>query len=80
MDGVIWGQVLWAIIGIIIGAVGGFFIARYFIQKELEKNPPLNETVIFEMMSQMGRKPSQKQVQAVMRASQKAMADAKKKK
>lgn len=63
-------QLLWFVFGIIIGGIAGFFGARFFIQKELEKNPPLNETVITEMMSQMGRKPSQKQVQAVLRASQ----------
>jgi len=68
----IWSQVGWFIAGIIVGIVGGFFIARMYMKSELEKNPPLNETVIREMMSQMGRKPSQKQVQAVLRASQKA--------
>lgn len=67
---VFWTQFFWFLGGIIVGAVAGFFIARYFLQKELEKNPPLNETVIREMMSQMGRTPSQKQVQAVLRASE----------
>lgn len=67
---IFWAQALWFIAGIILGLIGGFFAARFFIQRELEKNPPLNETVITEMMSQMGRKPSQKQVQAVLRASQ----------
>ncbi|MGL5041538.1 MAG: YneF family protein [Culicoidibacterales bacterium] len=65
-----WTQVLLVIFGLLVGLVAGYFAARYFIQKELEKNPPLNEVVIAEMMSQMGRKPSKKQVQAVMKASQ----------
>lgn len=75
---VFWTQFLWFVGGILLGAVAGFFAARYFLQKELEKNPPLNETVITEMMSQMGRKPSQKQVQAVLRASQQATKKGKK--
>lgn len=76
----LWGQVGLVAFGLVIGAGIGFLVARYFMKRELEKNPPLNETVIFEMMSQMGRKPSQKQVQAVMKASQKATTEASKKK
>lgn len=64
MDGIV---ILWFIIGIGIGLVGGFFVARFFTKRELEKNPPLNETVVTEMMTQMGRKPSKKQIEAVMR-------------
>ena len=80
MSGAMWAQIGWLIAGIVIGLVGGFFAARWYMKRELEKNPPLNETVIREMMSQMGRKPSQKQVQAVLKASQKATVDASKKK
>lgn len=64
MDGI---MILWFIIGIALGLVGGFFIARFLTKRELEKNPPLNETIISEMMTQMGRKPSKKQLEAVMR-------------
>lgn len=64
MDGMV---ILWFIIGIVIGLIGGFFAARFLTKRELEKNPPLNETIIAEMMTQMGRKPSKKQLEAVMR-------------
>lgn len=64
MNGLI---ILWFIIGILIGLVGGFFAARFLTKRELEKNPPLNETIVSEMMTQMGRKPSKKQLEAVMR-------------
>ncbi|MGL4663193.1 MAG: YneF family protein [Culicoidibacterales bacterium] len=64
MNGLI---VLWFIIGIVLGLVGGFFFSRFLTKRELEKNPPLNETVVAEMMTQMGRKPSKKQLEAVMR-------------
>lgn len=59
--------ILWVIISALLGATGGFFIARFFLKRELEKNPPLNEVVVEEMMTQMGRKPSKKQLEAVMR-------------
>ncbi|MGL6248609.1 MAG: YneF family protein, partial [Culicoidibacterales bacterium] len=43
---------------------------RYWMQKQMEKNPPVNEFVVTEMMKQMGRTPSKKQVAAVMRTMQ----------
>jgi len=64
----IW-QFIIIIIGIIlVTAVAAFFIVRKLFQKQLEKNPPINEDVIRAMMSQMGRTPSEKQVRAVMRS------------
>ena len=69
-----WYYVLLIGIGaLLIGAVAGFFISRYVFKRYLEKNPPINENMIRAMMSQMGRKPSEKQVKQVM----KAMNDAK---
>ncbi|MCL1991159.1 MAG: YneF family protein [Defluviitaleaceae bacterium] len=55
------------ILGILAGAVGGFFIAQRLMKKHLQENPPITEEVIVAMMSQMGRKPSQKQVNQVMK-------------
>ena len=60
------------IIGIAVGAliaglVGGFFAARYFFKKQLEKNPPITEKMVRVMLTQMGRKPSEKQVREIMR-------------
>ena len=59
-------DILYVLGGIIIGLVIGFFGARHIMQKELKKNPPINEKMIEVMMSSMGRKPSQKQVNQVM--------------
>ena len=53
---------------ILVGGVAGFFISRKVFKNYLEKNPPINENMIRAMMSQMGRKPSEKQVKQVMDA------------
>ena len=52
---------------VIVGAVAGFFGARYFFKKQLEKNPPITEKMVRVMLTQMGRKPSEKQVREIMR-------------
>lgn len=59
--------------GFIVGAIAGFFIARTYMQKYLKKNPPINEQMIKTMMSGMGRTPSQKQVNQMMKQMNKYM-------
>ena len=51
----------------LVGGVLGFFLARYFLKKEIEKNPPINEKMIRVMFQQMGRTPSEKQIREIMR-------------
>lgn len=58
-------------IGLIIGLVVGFFLARHFMMKYLKKNPPINEEMIKSLMMQMGRKPSQKQINQMMKSMEK---------
>ena len=61
------GGFIGAIIGVLIlGLVAGFFLSRWFFKRELQKNPPINEKMIRAMFTQMGRKPSEAQVRAVM--------------
>ena len=57
----------------IAGGVAGFFIARKYMMKFLKKNPPINEEMIKALMSQMGRTPSQKQVNQMMKNMEKYM-------
>lgn len=82
MNTFLW--ILLVIIALLAGLVGGTFIARKQMEKYLEENPPLNEDVIRNMMSQMGQKPSEAKVQQVVRQVNKqqkaAKAKAKKKK
>lgn len=59
--------------GLIVGAVIGFFLARNYMKKFMKKNPPINEQMIRAMMMQMGRTPSQKQVNQTMKAMTKYM-------
>lgn len=61
------GGVIGIAIGCIIaGLVAGFFLSRWFFKRELQKNPPINENMIRAMFMQMGRKPSEAQIRAVM--------------
>ena len=62
-----WHDLLMIFIGLVIVAVVGFFLARFFMKKYLKKNPPINEEMIKMLMTQMGRTPSQKQVNQMMK-------------
>ena len=67
LEGVKTGGVIGIAIGCIIaGLIAGFFLSRWFFKRELKKNPPINENMIRAMFMQMGRKPSEAQVRAVM--------------
>ncbi|MBQ8132463.1 MAG: YneF family protein [Bacilli bacterium] len=60
-------DILILVVGLIIGLVIGFFVARHFMQKYLKDNPPITEDMIKALMSQMGRKPNQKQINQMMK-------------
>ena len=66
-----WSSVLYLVIGLVVGGVAGFMIARSLIKKELKKNPPINENMIRPMFMQMGRKPSEAQIRQVMNSMNK---------
>jgi len=66
-------DILRLLIPFLIGGVVGFFVARKYMEKYLKKNPPINEDMIKTLMTQMGRTPSQKQVNQMMKSMQKYM-------
>lgn len=61
-------DILLVVIGLIIGLVIGFFVCKKYMENYLKKNPPINEQMIKIMMSQMGRTPTQKQINQMMKA------------
>lgn len=72
MEGLAPGAFVGIIIGVlIIGLIIGFFASRWFFKRQLQKNPPINENMIRAMFMQMGRKPSEAQVRAVMNSMKK---------
>ena len=68
-----WLDILQIAIGFLIGGVVGFFVSRKVMMKYLKKNPPINEDMIRTLMSGMGRTPTQKQVNQMMKQMQKYM-------
>ncbi len=64
-------DILLLVVGLLLGAVIGFFVARHFMKKYLKQNPPINEDMIKALMMQMGRKPNQKQINQMMKAMEK---------
>ena len=60
--------ILYLVLALLAGLVLGFFVTRKIFQKQLEKNPPINEKMIRAMFLQMGRKPSEAQIKQVMKS------------
>ncbi|AYW50701.1 YneF family protein [Tetragenococcus halophilus] len=58
--------ILIAVIALVVGAIGGFFLARKYMEDYMKKNPPINEDMLRTMMMSMGQKPSEKKVRQMM--------------
>jgi uncharacterized protein YneF (UPF0154 family) len=63
-----WLNALWMIGGLLIGGGAGFFGARYYLEQQIKKNPPINEKMIRAMFLSMGRKPSEAQIKQVIQS------------
>ena len=66
-------DILYILLGMVVGAVISFFVTKGIFTKQLKENPPINEKMIEAMMSGMGRTPSQKQVNQMMKQMNKFM-------
>jgi uncharacterized protein YneF (UPF0154 family) len=64
----LWLAIVLIVVALLVGAVLGFFLSQRYFKRYLEKNPPINEKMVRAMMTQMGRKPSEKQVRQVMQS------------
>ena len=69
--GNIWMDILYLVIGLVVGLIAGFFISKKLVSKQLKENTPINEEMIKTLMRGMGRNPSQKQVNQLMKQMQK---------
>ncbi|MBG9983270.1 YneF family protein [Aerococcaceae bacterium DSM 111020] len=61
-----WIWIVLIIVALLAGLAIGFFAARKYMMEYFKENPPIDERMIVQMMTQMGRKPSAKQVQQIM--------------
>lgn len=68
----ILGNILFLVIGLVAGGFGGFFISRWYFKKQLKKNPPINEKQIRAMLREMGQKPSEAKIRAIMKSMEEA--------
>ncbi|GAA5414398.1 YneF family protein [Ureaplasma ceti] len=59
------------ILGLIIGLIAGYFISRKVFQSQLKKNPPITKDTIRMIYSQVGRKPTEQQVNDIYRRATK---------
>lgn len=64
----IYVSIIYLVIGLIIGGIIGFFLARRYFEKQMKENPPINEKMIRTMYAQMGRKPSEAQIRSIMKS------------
>ena len=56
------------IASVVAALIAGFFLARWFFKRQLEKNPPINEGMIRALYQSVGRKPSEADIQRTMAA------------
>ncbi|WP_420887796.1 YneF family protein, partial [Candidatus Phytoplasma gossypii] len=66
-----WFETILFLSGLFIGILVGALVMFFGIKIYLEKNPPINKKQIKEMFKQMGRSPSEKQIQQIMLAMNK---------
>ncbi|MGL5540101.1 MAG: YneF family protein [Erysipelotrichaceae bacterium] len=63
----LWTSIMYFVFGGLIGAALGFYFTKRKFEKDLKENPPINEKMIRAMYMQMGRKPSEAQIKAIMK-------------
>ncbi|WP_442878360.1 YneF family protein [Anaerorhabdus sp.] len=63
-----WASISSLVVGLLIGGGLGFYFTRRTFEKQMKENPPVSEKMIRAMFMQMGRKPSESQIRAVMKS------------
>ena len=62
-------NILYLVVGAVIGAAASYFLTRKAFEKQIKENPPINEKMIRAMYMQMGRKPSEADIRRVMKTN-----------
>lgn len=65
MDGLIIGISIGVPLALLAGLALGYFIAMKVFKKQLEKNPPISKDTIRMIYQQVGRKPTEKQINEI---------------
>lgn len=73
-----WAVLIIGIASALIGGLVGFIVTKKIYEKQLQKNPPINENMIRAMYLQMGRKPTESQIKSVMQAMKRQQSTTKK--
>lgn len=66
MEVKLYVAIIIGVVALLVGLIVGFLVSRKLFQRELEKNPPVTRNMIRTMYMQMGRKPSEKDINRVM--------------
>jgi len=61
------GEIGLILLGVLGGAIAGFFVSRAVFKRQLKKNPPVNRQMIKALYRQMGRTPSEAQLNQAMK-------------
>lgn len=61
-------DILYTLLGLIVGGILGFYFTKRWFEKQLKENPPISEKMIRAMFLQMGRKPSEAQIRQIMKS------------
>ena len=69
--GAIAGIVIGIIVALVVGAIIGFLISKSIMKKQLKKNPPITKDTIRMLYTQLGRKPTEAQVNELHRRATK---------
>ena len=64
----IWTSILYLLIGAVVGGIIAFFLTKRYFEKQIKENPPITEKMVRAMFMQMGRKPSEAQIRAIMKS------------
>ena len=67
----VWVAIICMVVFLLIGLVVGFLVTKKIFEKQIKENPPINRNMIKALYSQMGRKPSEKDINRIMESMNK---------